>query len=163
MAPGRKRKKAIAIGRGGYYGARVFRWRRVFAEPEILLTAGRWRSASQLCKRARAYRGADIALASEPYALAQDVASAIRLFQGELWYDTSQGVPYKMKILGDSPPLTVFQELMVQAAMTVPGVVSATCIVTSFDFSSRHVDGQVQFKDSNGNTGSVSLAGIPTV
>lgn len=105
----------------------------------------------------------NMALASEPYSLAQDVASAIRLFKGELWYDKTQGVPYKMKILGQSPPLTVFQELMVQAALTVPGVVSAVCIVTKYDFNTRDVEGQVQFKDVNGNTGSVSLAGTPTV
>ena len=36
----------------------------------------------------------DIALAAPPYAVAQDVASAISLFLGELWYDTTQGVPY---------------------------------------------------------------------
>ena len=36
----------------------------------------------------------NIALAAEPYAFAQDAASAIRLFQGELWYDTTRGVPY---------------------------------------------------------------------
>ena len=103
------------------------------------------------------------ALASEPYALAQDVASAIRLFKGELYYDRSQGVLYKTKILGQSPPLTVFQELMIQAALTVPGVVSATCVIESFDFATRHVEGQVQFKDVNGNTGTVSLAGAQSV
>lgn len=103
------------------------------------------------------------ALASEPYSRAQDVASAIRLFEGELWYDKTQGVRYKTKILGQSPPLTVFQELMVQAALTVPGVVSAECIVSSYDFATREIDGQVQFKDVDGNTGSVSLAGAPSV
>lgn len=103
------------------------------------------------------------ALASEPYSRAQDVASAIRLFKSELWYDRSQGVDYKLQILGQSPPLTVFQELMVQAALTVPGVVSAECIITDYDFATRHVQGQVQFEDVDGNTGSVSLAGSPTV
>ena len=103
------------------------------------------------------------ALASEPYSRAQDVASAIRLFKGELWYDRTQGVPYKTQILGQSPPLTVFQEYMIQAALTVPGVVSAVCIVTKYDFATREVEGQVQFKDVDGNTGSVSLAGNPTV
>jgi hypothetical protein len=36
----------------------------------------------------------NIAMASEPYAIAQDVASACRTFLGECYYDTSQGVPY---------------------------------------------------------------------
>ena len=35
----------------------------------------------------------NIAVAAEPYALAQDAASAIRLFQGEDYYDTTRGIP----------------------------------------------------------------------
>lgn len=97
------------------------------------------------------------AVATEPYALAQDVSSAVRLFLGELWYDTNQGVPWFQQILGESPPLPVFQQLMVTAALTVPGVVSAVCLVDSFDFATRHVDGQIQFIDTNGNNGSISL------
>ena len=97
------------------------------------------------------------AVATEPYALAQDVSSAIRLFLGELWYDDTQGIDYQKKILGKSPSLAVFQELMVQAALTVPDVVSAVCVINSYDFTTRHVDGQVQFIDVNGNNGSISL------
>lgn len=99
----------------------------------------------------------NIAVATEPYALAQDVSSAVRLVLGELWYDSTQGVDYFQKILGKSPPLAVFQELMIQAALTVPDVVSAVCIVTSYDFATRHVDGELQFIDVNGNNGSISL------
>lgn len=97
------------------------------------------------------------AVAKAPYALAQDVSSAIRLFQGELWYDDTQGIPYFTTILGHTPPITVFQDLMIQAALTVPGVVSAVCNIESFDASTRKVTGQVQFVDDQGNTGSVSL------
>jgi len=49
----------------------------------------------------------NIAMASPPYSLAQDVASAIKLFQGELWYDTSKGIPYFNEILGHMPPLSL--------------------------------------------------------
>jgi hypothetical protein len=97
------------------------------------------------------------AVATEPYALAQDVSSAVRLFLGELWYDDTQGIDYFKTILGKSPSLAVFQELMVQAALTVPDVVSAVCVVNSYDFVTRHVDGQIQFIDVNGNNGSISL------
>ena len=34
----------------------------------------------------------NIAVASPPYALAQDAASSIKLFSGECYYDTSIGV-----------------------------------------------------------------------
>ena len=36
----------------------------------------------------------NLAVASEPYSLAQDAASAIKLFQGEYIYDTTIGIPY---------------------------------------------------------------------
>jgi hypothetical protein len=99
----------------------------------------------------------NIALASAPYALAQDVASAIKTFLGEVWYDTTLGIPYFQQILGKTPPIALFQEYMVQAALTVPGVVSATCVIESFSAVTRAVTGQVQFKDNSGNTGTVSV------
>lgn len=97
----------------------------------------------------------NIALAMPPYALAQDVASAIRTFLAEVYYDTTLGVPYFAQILGKTPPVALFQEYMIQAALTVPGVVSATCVVQSF--TNRQVTGQVQFTDNLGNTGTVAL------
>lgn len=97
----------------------------------------------------------NLAIAQEPYQLAQDVASAIRAVKGEVYYDTTQGVDYFGKIFGKTPPTTVFQEMMVAAALTVPGVVSATCVISSF--MDRTVTGQVQFKDSNGTTGTAGF------
>ena len=35
----------------------------------------------------------NIAMAKDPYAKAQDVSSACRLFAGELYYDTEKGIP----------------------------------------------------------------------
>jgi hypothetical protein len=46
---------------------------------------------------------------------------------------------------------------MVVAALTVPDVVSAVCIVESYDFATRHVEGQLQFVDVNGNNGSIAI------
>lgn len=97
----------------------------------------------------------NIALASEPYAVAQDVASALKLFLGELWYNDSKGVPYFEEILGHTPPVTFFQELMVKAAMTVPGVTSAECTIESFE--NRTVTGQVVFRTTTGQVGTVNL------
>lgn len=97
----------------------------------------------------------NLAIASPPYASAQDVASAIRLFAGELWYDQSKGIPYFQEILGESPPLSLFQAYLVAAAMTVPNVVSALCEITQIE--NRRIDGQVTFTLDNGTIGSVSL------
>lgn len=97
----------------------------------------------------------NIALASEPYAYAQDVASALKLFLGELWYNVQKGISYYEEILGQAPPITYFQALMVRGALTVPGVVSAECQITNFE--NRAVNGQVLFTDINGNQGSVNF------
>lgn len=97
----------------------------------------------------------NIAVAQEPYSFAQDVASAIKTFVGEVWYNSALGIPYFTQILGQTPPVTIFQAYMVQAALTVPGVKSATCVISSFE--GRTVTGQVPFIDVNGNSGVVSF------
>lgn len=97
------------------------------------------------------------AIASDPYSRAQDVASAIKTFLGEVWYNDTLGIPYFATILGKTPPISVFQEYMVKAALTVPGVVKAKCIIQSFSVETRTVTGQVIFVDSAGNTGKIKL------
>lgn len=91
----------------------------------------------------------NIAMASAPYSLAQDAASAIRTFIGEVWYDVLKGVPYWTEILGESPPpIALMRAKFVAAAMTVPGVVEAQCFITKF--TDREIGGQVQVTDALG-------------
>jgi len=97
----------------------------------------------------------NIALASEPYALAQDVASACRLFLGEAIYDATRGVDYFGTILGQSPPVVVFQAALERAALTMPGVVSALCTITQI--ANRTITGQVTFRDASGRRGVVTI------
>jgi hypothetical protein len=100
----------------------------------------------------------NIAVASEPYALAQDAATAIRTFLKDCYYDQTDGIDYFGEILGHTPPLRVFQQLMVNATLSAsPDIVSAQCIVNSFDPTIREASGQVLFVDTSGNTGSVSF------
>ena len=51
--------------------------------------------------------------------------------------------------------MTVFEAYLVAAAMTVPGVVSASCTITAF--AKRTVTGQITFLDDTGGQGLVSL------
>lgn len=97
----------------------------------------------------------DIAMASPPYALAQDVGSAIKLFLGELWYDTSKGIPYFDEVLGHMPPLSLLTGYIENAALTVPGVVSAKCIITTLD--NRAVTGEIRFIDELGAINAVNF------
>lgn len=92
----------------------------------------------------------NIAVCDSPYALAQDAATAIRLFLGELYYDTSKGVPYFDQILGHATPLNLLKARFEAAALTVPGVVAAQCFISSIQ--GRKVSGQVTVTDSLGQT-----------
>ena len=90
----------------------------------------------------------NIAMASEPYALAQDVASAVRLFKGELWYDTSKGIPYFEQVLGYLPPVSLLRRLLADAALSVPGVLNAQVVLEPLE--NRQLSGQIQFTDHTG-------------
>lgn len=92
----------------------------------------------------------NMALASEPYSLEQDVASECRVFEGECYYDTSRGIPYLTSILGRPVPVQVLKEKLAQAARRVPGVRTATAYLT--DISARSISGQIQF-----NAGTTTL------
>jgi hypothetical protein len=91
----------------------------------------------------------NIAVASEPYSLAQDVASAIRLFNGECYYNTTRGVRYFEDILGHAPPLPIVKAELVNAAMTVPLVTYAQAFIEVTE--DRVVTGQVQCKSEVGD------------
>lgn len=94
--------------------------------------------------------GGDIAVASNPYSLAQSAANAIKLFQGEYWFNTTIGVPYFGQILGQAPSIAYMKAQFVAAALTVPDVAAAVCYITSI--SGRTVSGQVLVTDAAGVT-----------
>ena len=92
--------------------------------------------------------GMNIAVASGGQDIAQDVASAVKLFQGELWYDTTQGAPWFENVLGQNYSLRVLQELVNSAALSVPGVVQARTTIDSV--TDRGITGRVEIIDTNG-------------
>lgn len=92
----------------------------------------------------------NIAIASEPYSLAQDAASAIKTFKGEVFYDTTVGIPYFGSILGKPALLSLLKSLMVAAAESVTDVASAQCVISNV--AQRAVTGQVQITSGNSST-----------
>ena len=86
------------------------------------------------------------AVANEPYALAQDAASAIKTFLGECYWDTTIGIPYLTEILAKNPSIALLKATFVAAALTVPDVASAECFLTSI--TARGVAGQVQVRSA---------------
>lgn len=97
----------------------------------------------------------NIAVADAPYSVAQDVASAVRVFAGELWYDTTQGIPYLSNVLGNTPTLQYIKSKVEEAALTVPTVAKARCLFASLN--DRVLTGQVQVIDDNGVENNVSF------
>jgi len=62
----------------------------------------------------------NIAVAANPYALAQDAASEIKTFSSECYYDTAKGIPYFEQILGHAPPPSLMKQYWVSAALLTP-------------------------------------------
>lgn len=96
----------------------------------------------------------DIAVATEPYSLAQDAASAIRTFAGECYWNTLVGVPYLSQILGKNLPLPLLKQALINAALTVPDVVSAQVFVSAL--TERTLAGQVQVVSSSGEVSGIA-------
>lgn len=101
----------------------------------------------------------NIALASDPYSVSQDVASACRVFQGEAWFDVTLGVPYFEQILGKLPPLGLIKTQLAIQAATVPGCDNPVVFIASF--TNRVLKGQIQFTDDNGQAQAVNITTVP--
>ncbi|HEY6019616.1 MAG TPA: hypothetical protein VIY48_06870, partial [Candidatus Paceibacterota bacterium] len=71
----------------------------------------------------------NIAMATNPYSQAQDIASACRTFLGEVYYNNALGVPYFQSILGKIPTIQLVNSELQKAALTVPDVVDAVANV----------------------------------
>lgn len=98
----------------------------------------------------------NIAVASAPYAIAQDVATQLSTFRGECWYDTSQGVPYWQQILGKRPPASLVVSLLETQALLVPDVETATATIAGID-PQRGLIGQMLVTDTDGNETTLPL------
>ncbi len=97
----------------------------------------------------------NIAVATSPYAIAQDVASAVKTFLGECWYDTTKGIPYFQKVLGKFVPIAYYKSQIVKTALKVPEVAQARCIIVSV--SNRQLSGQIQIIDTSGTVTNVQF------
>ena len=97
----------------------------------------------------------DIALAGEPYAISQDVASAIRTFKEDCWYDQAKGLPYWQQILGHYPPMALVRSAIVNEAMREPKVAQVT--IKRLELTDRQITGDVLVIDTEGRENGVSF------
>lgn len=99
----------------------------------------------------------NIAIAQDPYAKSQDVASAVKLFQGELYYQADKGLPYFDDILGkNQQSLALYKHRLERAALTVQGVVSASVKVVISQ--NRIISGSIGFTDEQNKKLEVQLS-----
>ena len=68
--------------------------------------------------------GGNIATGTGSYAIAQNVANAVRLFTNDAWYAPDEGIPHFMVELGTLPEQSVVRSRVTQAALGVDGVVA---------------------------------------
>ena len=97
----------------------------------------------------------NLAVATGPQAIAQDVASAISTFLGEVYYDVTQGLPWQSEVFGQQFSASLVGALLAQAALTVPGVVSAHA--TGLVISGGAVTGTLEFTDATGAAAGVTF------
>jgi hypothetical protein len=76
-----------------------------------------------------------------PAQIAQDVASAVRTFARECWYDTTQGLPYFASILGKLPAQSFLKAQITTACLTVPTVTAVA--FNALTIANRKLTGQI--------------------
>ena len=90
----------------------------------------------------------NIAVNTGSLALAQDVASVIQTFQGEVYYDTTQGLPYLSDVMGQPYAPSLLKPALNAAALTVPGVLAAKATISTF--ANRRASGVIDITDATG-------------
>lgn len=96
-----------------------------------------------------------IATSSGAYAIAQNVACAIRLFTRDAYYDQTAGIPHFIVSLGRLPSEAVMRSRYKKAAQSVEGVAEATVEITSYD--GRVCSGVIKIKLGKGGSADVTF------
>lgn len=98
--------------------------------------------------------GGNIASVTGPYAIAQNVANAVRLFVDDAYFDRDRGIPHFQIELGHKPPYSILRTRILQAARSVEGVADAT---VTFDRDERKLGGEILLTLTDGTTANVEF------
>ena len=94
-----------------------------------------------------------IARSTQAYAIAQNVANAVRLFTGEAFFAMDEGIPHFDIELGKTrPALSVLRARMREAALNVEGVLDAQ--ITLDDVQERKLTGEILLTVADGDKSS---------
>lgn len=99
--------------------------------------------------------GGNIATCQDAYAIAQNVANAVRLFTNDAYFDADKGIPHFDIELGHVPPYAVLRSRIIEAARSVEGVASAEVNFTDPD--ERVLGGEILLTLTQGETASVEF------
>ena len=99
--------------------------------------------------------GGNIATVTGPYAVAQNVANAVRLFTNDAYFDANRGIPHFDIELGHVPPYSILRTRILEAARAVEGVSDAT--VTFDDPVDRVLGGEISLTLTTGETVNVTF------
>lgn len=89
----------------------------------------------------------NLSLMDNDSSIAQDVASAVRTFDGECWYNNTLGMPYFQSIFGKSPPNSFVVSNIETQAFTVTGVNSVN--VVGVGLKDRNITGVIVLNAPN--------------
>lgn len=97
----------------------------------------------------------NIATTEGGYAIAQNVANAVRLFTNDAYFDTDRGIPHFDIELGNLPPVSILYTEILKAANSVEGV--ATSEVEFTGLEERTLKGEISLTTTDGETARVDL------
>lgn len=87
--------------------------------------------------------------------LAQDVATRLRAWRGEVWFNVQQGIDYPL-YLGRAPSLLQLRADYQSEALLVPGCATALADI-DLQRTMRAVGGTIYLSDLNGYTAEVAV------
>lgn len=96
-----------------------------------------------------------LAVTTDEYAIAQNVANAVRLFTNDAYFDQQDGIPHFSVELGHIPSESVVRARINETAKSVAGVVDAETELTNFN--NRNLEGQIIITTDNGVTFNVTI------
>ena len=98
----------------------------------------------------------NLAIATDEYQQAQDIASSCRVFLKDDYYNQQDGIPYLEEIMGKSAyPISLYQRNLYDRAMLVDGIVSVDVRLKSF--KERVLEGDIIFTNDKDLQGIVGL------
>lgn len=98
----------------------------------------------------------NLAITGNPYACAQDVATACSTFRGECIYNVNAGLPYRQSILGFNPGTGAVQNWLQNEALRLPYIAQASATIIQ-DNTVRAASGVIVVVDTNGISSTINL------